>query len=1091
MNHGTFTPDGAQERVGHPAPCTGPPPGGLPGSDPVRAAVVGTYPLTVLQTGMVFHQELDPHGLPYHNVRSLLVRAPLDPAVLRRAVQDVVERHPVLRTAFDLSDHEEPLQLVHRSVELPLECEDLRGLSAEKQVRVLGELAEAERTRPFDVTRPPLVRLFAHRLTDDTFRWTQTEHHALLDGPSRTAFRAEVLDRYRRLLDDPAAPAEPEPAATFREFVSLERRTAASEEVQRFWADALAGCEPCTLPHRPEEHPAAPHGTVECEIPGRTVESLRDLAERLGVPLRSVLLTAHAKTVGIATGRHDIVTGVVTDGRPEGAAGAGALGMYLNVSPVRVDLTGSTWGGLVRQVHDADAAARPFRRYPLAAVTWDRDGGELFDHVVDFAVDEPDVELRAEPTGHTLSTTFLDTPGGGLRLRLDHATDRVCREQAEDVRDAYLTVLAALPDTEARHEHLCPLTESAYRLMLKEWNGPARAYPVDRCVHELFEEQVRRVPDALAVTDGTLELSYAELNRRANRLARRLRQRGAGPESVVAVLCGRTTELVVLLLAVLKSGAAYLPLEPQYPAERLRYLLEDSGARLVLAEERFAERVPEGPWTVWHTARAAEEAAGLADGDLGRTSSPDNLMYVIYTSGSTGLPKGVLVPHFGVVNYLGWCKEGYAARGSGGAPVFSSIAFDMIVPNLYTPLVTGERLCMLDDSLDSVALADRLDELAPFTFVKMTPGHLDLLDQLLPPERARSLATTLAVGADTFPTRILDSWRRKDPDSVILNEYGPTEASVGNTVHFVDKPVTTEQVPIGRAIPNTTMYVLDPALNPVPLGVTGELYIGGDCVVRGYAGRPRLTAEKFVPDPFSEAPGARMYRTGDLGRWMPGGALEFLGRDDGQLKVNGYRVELGEIEAALVAHPAVKQSVAAVIGTDQKTPRLVGYYMSDEEIDEQDLLAHLAERLPAYMVPGIMTRITTLPLNANGKVDRRALPTPRALAEAGYDGRAVPSGEAERAVAAVWQDLLYLDQVWRTDDFVTLGGNSLLAVQLVFRLRRQGIEVSLAEVMRPVTLADLAAGAVLTPPGDSARSHSAAGGSGPDDSDSFERDGTR
>ncbi|GHG93802.1 non-ribosomal peptide synthetase [Streptomyces lanatus] len=1075
MNHRTL----AQERVGPP----GPP------AIPAAPVVVETSPLTVLQTGMVFHQELDPHGLPYHHVHSHLVRAPLDTALLHRAVQDVTRRHPVLRTRFDLVDHEEPLQLVHEDVELPLSCEDLRGVTGDKQLKVLRELAEAERVRPFDVTCPPLVRLFAHRLTDDTFRLTQTDHHALLDGPSRTLFRTEVVDRYRRLLDDPGTPEDPAPTTAFREFVALERRTAVSEEVQRFWADALAGCEPCTLPHRPDERATAPHGTVECEIPGETADRLRTLADRLQVPLRSVLLAAHAKAVGLATGRHDIVTGVVSDGRLEGAAGAGALGMHLNVTPLRVDLTGSGWGELVRQVHDTDAAARPYRRYPLAVVQWDVDDGELFDHVVDFADADPDLALRVAPTSRTLSTTFLHTADGGLRLRLDHTTSRLGQDRAEDIRDAYLKVLAALPDAEERHEHLCPLTESAYHLMLKEWNGPARPYPVDRCVHELFEEQVRRVPDALAVTDGTVELSYAELNRRANRIARRLRQQGAGPESVVAVLAGRGTELVVLLLAVLKSGAAYLPLEPQYPAERLRYLLEDSGARLVLAQERFTARVPEGPWTVWETATLAEESAGLPDTDLGRTSAPDNLMYVIYTSGSTGKPKGVLVPHFGVVNYLGWCGEGYAARGSGGAPVFSSIAFDMIVPNLYTPLVTGERLCMLDDSLDSVALADRLDELAPFTFIKMTPGHLDLLDQLLPPERARRLATTLAVGADTFPTRILDSWRRKDTDSVILNEYGPTEASVGNTVHIVDGPVTTEQVPIGRAIPNTTMYVLDHALNPVPLGVSGELYIGGDCVVRGYAGRARLTADRFVPDPFSEVPGARMYRTGDLGRWLPGGSLEFLGRDDDQLKVNGYRVELGEIEAALVAHPAVKQSVAAVIGKDRKTPRLVGYYIADEEIPERDLLAHLAERLPAYMLPGIMTRIDTLPLNANGKVDRKALPTPRALTEAAYDDRAVPRGERERTIAAVWQDLLYVEQVWRTDDFTALGGNSLLAVQLVFRLRFQGLEVSLADVLRPLPLADLAAAATPIRPGGAADEPA-----GPDNSDSydgFDRDGMR
>ncbi len=401
--------------------------------------------------------------------------------------------------------------------------------------------------------------------------------------------------------------------------------------------------------------------------------------------------------------------------------------------------------------------------------------------------------------------------------------------------------------------------------------------------------------------------------------------------------------------------------------------------------------------------------------------------------------------------------EGYAARGSGGAPVFSSIAFDMVVPDLYTPLVTGERLCMVHDSLETVELVKQLDAMAPFNFVKLTPGHLDLLAQLLEPERARRLAATLAVGADSFPTRIYDTWRQLDPDSVVLNEYGPTEASVGNSVYVPDGTPDGDLVPIGRAIPNTTMYVLDHALNPVPVGAVGELFIGGECVVRGYAGRPGMTADRFVPDPFAARPGSRLYRTGDLGRWLPDGQIEFLGRNDEQTKIAGYRVEPGELEAVLAEHPMVTRAVAAVIGRDSQQRRLIGYYVPAGEVTPDEILAYLGERLPAYLVPGVVMPIDSVPLNANGKVDRGALPHPRAADRTPTGRTEPPASPAEKVLAALWCELLGLAAVSRDDDFFAQGGNSLLAVQLTFRLRDVGIDVRLPDLLRARTLADLGA----------------------------------
>ena len=383
--------------------------------------------------------------------------------------------------------------------------------------------------------------------------------------------------------------------------------------------------------------------------------------------------------------------------------------------------------------------------------------------------------------------------------------------------------------------------------------------------------------------------------------------------------------------------------------------------------------------------------------------------------------------------------------------MFSSFAFDMIVPNVYTPLVMGQPVHVVPDSVDVAGLGRWLTERAPYAFIKLTPGHLSVLAQALSPASARRLAGTLAVGADAFPSRVLAEWRRLDPDTVLLNEYGPTEASVGNCVYRTRGPVRQELVPIGRPIPNTTMYVLDDSLNLVPVGATGELFIGGECVVRGYAGRPGLTAERFLPDPFGQ-PGTRMYRTGDLGRWLPDGQLDFLGRVDDQVKVNGYRVEPGEVEVVLATHPAVGQAVAAVVGGRQQA-RLVGYYVPAGAVEETELMAYLRERLPAYLVPSALVRIAEIPLNANGKVDRKALPDP-GQPTAGRR-RVPPRVPLEVLVARTWQDLLGAPEVGVHDNFHALGGNSLLATQLAFRLQQAlKVDVGLGTVLGTPTLAD-------------------------------------
>lgn len=591
----------------------------------------------------------------------------------------------------------------------------------------------------------------------------------------------------------------------------------------------------------------------------------------------------------------------------------------------------------------------------------------------------------------------------------------------------------------------------------KDLLDQATAELTPACTHELIEQQAYRAPDALAVVHGQSRLTYDALNRRANKLARRLRMFGVEPDVLAAVCLDRSPELVIALLSVWKAGGAYVPLDPAYPAERLSFMARDSKARVLITQAKYRDVITCQPSTAVICLDSDWPAIdGEPDENLPAVAGPQNLAYVMYTSGSTGIPKGAMIEHRGLVNYLCWARSFYAVEPGLSAPVHSSVSFDLTVTSLYTPLVAGGYVELIDDDLGAQKLLAALRRQGDRSLIKITPAHLELLNSQLKPAQARNMARVLVIGGENLLSESLRLWRGLEPAPRLINEYGPTETVVGCCVHeVVQGDPVTGSVSIGRPIANMQMHVLDEAMRPVPAGQTGELYIGGIGVGRGYLNNPALSAEKFLPDPFSKRPGARLYRTGDHGAWRSDGVLEYMGRIDDQVKIRGFRIELGEVEATIAAHPDVR-SCATVVRADGDHKQLVAYAVLAAGADgPASLRDFVRSKLPAHMVPARILPIESLPLTPNGKVDRKRLAA-LDIVESAAPKPVRPRTATEKTMLALWQDVLRLDDIGLNDDFFDLSGDSLSAVRLLLQLQTSfGVTVELAQLFEQPTISGL------------------------------------
>ncbi|MFD1832209.1 amino acid adenylation domain-containing protein [Streptomyces desertarenae] len=1031
--------------------------------------------LAPAQEGLLFHSTFDDEAEDvYVGQLALELHGELSGARLRDAAQGVLDRHDALRAAFLQRRSGEWIQAIAARAPVGWEEHDLSGLGGEERQRRLEGLLAGQRTRRFDLSRPPLVRFLLVRTAADRHVLALTNHHLVLDGWSLPLVVRDLMALYG--ADGGAAPPAARPYRDYLAWLDGQDRGAAREA----WTRALAGLQPSLIAPNARRDGAAPlphYRTMDPQV----VSRLTAWARRHGVTLNSAVEAAWALLLGRLTGRDDVSFGIAASGRPTDLPGAAEIvGLLMNTVPVRVSLDpGEPLEALVRRVQREQAGLLDHQFVPLAQVQRWAGGGDLFDTTLVFenypldpaagltageaGGDGPRLhDARGHDSNHyPLSVTVGPAPG--LQLRFTYRPDLFAPEWVEELAARFEQVLDTMAASGATPAgRLGVLLPHERATLLGDW-ARGEAASGRECPVALFEEQAARTPDALALVeggDGGLRLTYAEFDARANRMARFLTARGIGAEDLVGLVFPRGADLLTGLWGALKAGAAYLPVDVDYPAERIGLLLSDGAPALVLTTSAHAHLVPEAPGRqilCVDLPGPADELARAPQGPVTDRERPrpvgaDTLAYVLYTSGSTGRPKGVAISRGSLAAHAVRSRDRYP-DAAGVSLLHSPVAFDLTVTALFTTLVSGGTLLLAE--LDEHAQG------AGVTFVKGTPSHVALLDELPGVlDATGERPGTLVLGGEPLTGEMLERWRARHPQARVFNDYGPSETSV-NCSDLVFEPgdeVPAGLLPIGRPLPGNHMFVLDHLLQPVPVGVVGEIYVSGVGVARGYHGRPGLTAERFLPCPF-DAPGARMYRTGDLGRWRPDGIMECLGRTDDQVKVRGFRVELGEVEAALAARADVARATVVVREDEPGDRRLTGYVVPEggpeADFDTAAVLRDLAAQLPEYMVPAAVVVLAELPRTENGKLDRRALPAPEYGTRSA--GRA-PRTAAETALCALFAEVLGVPGTTVGDDFFALGGHSLLAVRLAGRIRAElGLRLDIRTIFDRRTVADLLA----------------------------------
>jgi amino acid adenylation domain-containing protein len=1085
--------------------------------------IADIYPLSPLQQGMLFHSLYAPNSGVYGVQIGYEVRGDLNITAFEQAWQQVVDRHPVLRTAFVWDKLEKPLQVVGRQVKATLEQHDWREIPPFQQKQQLADFLQKQRQQGFNLSKAPLMRLALIQLDQNVYQFIWSYHHLLLDGWSVPLLIKEFLAFYNAYCR--AQTIYLQPPRPYRDYIAWLQQQDLTQAAQ-FWQQSLQGFTaptPLGVDRNASrlDNPTPDHREQHIQLSAKLTTGLKSFARTHQLTLNTLIQATWALILSRYSGESDVVFGATCSGRPVTLAGSESMvGLFINTLPVRVQINPQqpllSWldGLQAQQVERQQYEYSPLVEIQrMSAVPRT---APLFESLVVFenypvesSLQQPLDYLEIgkvqifEQTNYPLN--FYAIAGSTLSLKILYDSGRF--ESASITR--MLNHCQTLLESIIEHPEQClwelPLLTKAERDRLLAFNQIPKSQ-IEQCIHQLFEAQVEQTPDAIAAVFEEEQITYRALNRRANQLARALRKLGVGPETLVGICVERSLEMIVGLLGILKAGGAYVPLDPTYPKERLALMLEDADVSVLLTQEKLIADLPQLNARIICLDRDGCALAQEPDRNLPHRVNPDNLAYVIYTSGSTGQPKGVQILHKALVNFLTAMSKAPGLTQNDILLAVTTLSFDIAGLELYLPLIVGARSVIVSREVaaDGGQLLEQLNT-SGATVMQATPATWRLL---LASGWQGNQSLKILCGGEALDFQLARQLLERGQE--VWNLYGPTETTIWSSIYRVEAKtnLTPSSVSIGRPIANTQFYVLDAQLNPVPVGIAGELYIGGAGLARGYLNRPDLTAEKFIPNPFRRreqgtAPvpttrGTRrelfmgispqdhtrsatdwlgnreqvnspphpltfsphLYKTGDLVRYRSDGSLEYLGRLDNQIKIRGFRIELGEIEAALKLHPEVQEAVTVVQEDEAGDKRLVAYIVpliQNSKFKIQNLKRFLSEKLPSYMIPSVFVLLESLPLTPNGKVDRRALPEPEGIRPELDVSYVMPQTEIERAITLVWQEVLKLEKIGVRDNFFDLGGHSLLMVRVHSLLRdRLSCDISLVDMFRYPTISALA-----------------------------------
>ncbi|MCA2621160.1 MULTISPECIES: non-ribosomal peptide synthetase [unclassified Microcystis] len=1013
--------------------------------------------------------------------------------VVNRVWQKIIEKHPILRTTY--TSHEgKPVQQVNQQLNFSVGVIDASEWSEDHLREKIYAIADT----PFNLEKDSVLRVNLFTLSPEDHILLLTMHHIagdmwsfnLLLGEFQRSYTNEIKRISQGQPETVDSLSEKKSYADFVHWQSEMLSGSKGEKQWQYWQKQLAGELPILnlLPDKPRPPVKTYQGaSYIAKLDEQLIEKLKHLALATGTTLYRILLTVFYVQLYRYTNQTDILIGSPMRGRT-GKEFKEIVGYFSNLTVLRVFVEeNATFTELLAQVSKIVRQAQKHQDYPFSllveklqpqrdpsrspfcqvsftwqAQTWCEQKENLSPS------QEPMLQMAPYLLGHQRGADFdlslmVMEAAETFQLNWQYNTDLFEDTTITPMAGHFVTLLESIVENPQQPVSLLPLlTQREQHQLLVEWNNTKAEYPSNKCIHQLFEEQVERTPDAVAVVFEEQQLTYNELNCRANQLAHYLQSLGVKPDELVGICVERSLEMIVGLLGILKAGGAYVPLDPDYPIERLSFMLEDAAVKVLLTQQELIDKLPEhqaqlicldADWTI---------ISKLSKSNLINTVTSENLAYVIYTSGSTGLPKGTLIPHQGLVNYLSWCTQAYNVEQGTGTLVHSPLGFDLTITSLFSPLLVGNQVEILAEDQDVETLSNSLRHHSHLSLVKITPAHLELLNQQLSPREAASRTMAFIIGGENLLGENIAFWQEFAPETLLVNEYGPTETVVGCCIYQVPMgKYISGSIPIGRPIANTQLYILDQNLQPVPIGIPGELYIGGAGLARGYLNRPELTQEKFIPNPFDNSKvknqKSKLYKTGDLCRYLPDGNIEYLGRIDSQVKIRGFRIELGEIEAVLTQYPQVQSSVIIAREDTPGNKRLVAYIVPEKEATPtpNEMRQCLKEKLPEYMIPSAFVILESLPLTPNGKIDRRALPAPEQNYER-TDKFILPRNPIEEILVTIWTEVLKVQQISINDNFFELGGHSLLATQLISRIRTNlSIEIPLRSLFAAPTIEEL------------------------------------